>query len=98
MEDDQFNSLAQRLERIEALLTCLTPRPVNAQEWFSIEQTAALTGLSSDHVRRHVTAGLLPVSNMGTFEKPYYRIHRKDIDEWMARRRESPVPVPRKRV
>jgi len=66
------------------------------QEWFSIEQTAVLTGLSNDHVRRHVTSGLLPVSNQGTFEKPYYRIHRKDIDEWMAKRRETPLPARRK--
>jgi hypothetical protein len=35
------------------------------QEWFSIKETAALTGLSVDHVRRHVTAGLLPVTNPG---------------------------------
>jgi hypothetical protein len=50
------------------------------QEWFSIDEVAALTGLSSDHVRRHVTGGTLPVCNQGTFEKPYYRIRRRDID------------------
>jgi excisionase family DNA binding protein len=67
------------------------------QEWFSIEETAALTRLSADFIRRHVTTGLLPVSNMGTFDKPYYRIHRKDIEAWMAKRRETPQPAPRKR-
>jgi len=77
------------LAKVEKKLTM----PV--QEWFSIQETAILTGLSSDHVRRHVTSGLLPVSNQGTHEKPYYRIHRKDIDEWMNKRREMPLPTRR---
>ena len=63
----------------------------------SIEATAALTGLSADHVRRHVTSGLLSASNLGTFDKPYYRIHRRDIDEWMAKRRETAIPAPKKK-
>jgi len=67
-----------------------------SQEWFSILETAALTGLSADHVRRHVTAGLLPAANQGTFEKPCYRVSRKDIDAWMERRKETPQPVSRK--
>jgi hypothetical protein len=72
--------LAQAVEkRIDAVLERLLA-PIVAklekrlemppQEWFSVEETAALTGLSADHIRRHVTAGLLPPSNQGTFEKP----------------------------
>ncbi len=87
---------------VERLLTPLMQKlekksDLPAQEWFSIRQTARLTGLSEDHVRRHVTAGLLPVVNQGTYDKPLYRIHRRDIDDWMAKRREAPHPAPRKK-
>jgi excisionase family DNA binding protein len=84
---------------VPLLITIMLPAPPQnpGRSGFSIEEAAALTGLSEDHVRRHVTAGLLPVSNQGTFEKPYYRIHRKDIDEWMAKRREAACPAPRKK-
>jgi excisionase family DNA binding protein len=106
MGKEQFDVVLQRLNRIEAAIERILPsllstfekrKTLPPQEWFSIEEAAALTGLSEDHVRRHVTAGLLPVSNQGTFEKPYYRIHRKDIDEWMAKRREAACPAPRKK-
>ena len=83
--------IALMLEKLKAALE----KP--PQEWFSIKGAAALTDLSPDHIRRHVTAGMLPVSNLGTFEKPLYRIHRKDIEEWMSKRRESPQPAPRRK-
>ena len=67
------------------------------QEWFSIDEAAMLTGLSADHVRRHVTGGTLPVCNQGTFEKPYYRIRRSDIDTWMSQRMQQPGPAARKK-
>ena len=104
MDRELPNSLFERLDRIEAaleqLLVAIRAKgkrggTLPPQEWFSIEEAAALTGLSEDHVRRQVTSGSLPVSNQGTFEKPYYRIHRRDIDEWMMRRREAPCPAPR---
>ncbi len=91
--------LEATLERLLAPLVAKLEKKLKMppQEWFSIKEAAALTGLSDDHVRRHVTSGQLPVVNQGTFEKPLYRIHRKDIDEWMAKRREAPQPAPRKR-
>jgi excisionase family DNA binding protein len=100
MDDVQLEDRIARAveERITPLLDKLKEALKGPQqEWFSIEQASVLTGLSPDHVRQHVTAGMLPVSNMGTFEKPYYRIHRKDIDEWMAKRREAPNPAPRRK-
>ncbi len=96
MTDD----LEDRLTRLESLLRRIldaTQHRLPDQEWFSIEEVAVITGLSNDHVRRHVRTGLLPVVNQGTFEKPYYRIHRKDIDAWMDKRREAPSPAPRKK-
>lgn len=84
-----------KLAELDARLRHKQAMPV--QEWFSIDETAALTGLSADHVRRHVIAGTLPVCNQGTFEKPYYRIRRSDIDAWMTRRMQKPEPASRKK-
>lgn len=64
------------------------------QEWFSVKQAAALTGLSQDHIRRAVVGGTLPVSNVGTPDRPLYRISRRDIDEWMERRKAGAYPPP----
>lgn len=62
------------------------------QEWLSIIQTAKLLGVSTDHVYRRVRSGKLPVSNLGTFGKPYYRIRRSDIEAWMLERQNTPAP------
>jgi hypothetical protein len=94
--EEQLHATLERL--LHPVLQRLKSRlALPPQEWFSIEGTAALIGMSQDYVRRHVTSGLLPVSNMGTYDKPCYRIHRGDIDAWMAKRRETPQPAPRKR-
>jgi excisionase family DNA binding protein len=101
-EDQMVNQLKLMMQQImppvrELMLWWRTKAGTPTQEWLSIEETAGLTGLSDDYVRRHVTSGLLPVANMGTFDKPLYRIRRRDIDDWMAKRREAPCPAPRKR-
>ena len=56
------------------------------QEWLSISQTAAATGLSESHVRRAVRSGRLPASNAGTPDRPAWRIARADLADWMRRR------------
>lgn len=102
MPEDAVTLLMARLEQIEGRLAEMgallrREKSLPEQEWFSIEEVSAITGLSVDHVRRHVNAGTLPVSNQGTFEKPYYRVRRADIDAWMAQRMKSPGPAPRKK-
>lgn len=98
MPEDAITTLLARLETIERKLDeLLREEKLPDKEWLSIEEVCALTGLSDDHVRRHVTAGLLPVCNQGTFEKPYYRIRRSDVDAWMAERMRQPGPAPKKR-
>ena len=91
-------TLLARLEAIERKLDELLREEKQLEkEWLSIDEVSALTGLSDDHVRRHVTAGLLPVCNQGTFEKPYYRIRRSDVDAWMTQRMQVPGPAPKKK-
>lgn len=90
-----FEGIVRKLDELSTQFRRRQERPV--QEWFSIDEVAVITGLSADHVRRHVVAGTLPVCNQGTHEKPYYRIRRSDIDAWMSQRMQQPGPVARKR-
>jgi excisionase family DNA binding protein len=86
--DRLLRPLVERLEKVSE-----QPR----QEWFSIEQAGKLTGLSSDHIRRAVTGGVLPASNMGTPDRPLYRLSRENIQAWMKEREAGPKPPPRRK-
>jgi hypothetical protein len=55
------------------------------------------TDLSQKHIRRAVVGGTLPAANQGTPDRPIYRISRKDIEEWMERRKAGPQPPPRRK-
>jgi excisionase family DNA binding protein len=68
------------------------------QEWFNIDQAAALTGLSADHIRRAVVGGVLPCSNVGTPDRALYRISRENIQAWMKEREVGPKPPPRRKT
>jgi excisionase family DNA binding protein len=72
-------------------------RELPQQEWFSIFEAAALTGLSDDHIRRAVVGGTLPASNVGTPDRPIYRISKIDIGEWMEKRKAGALPTPRRK-
>ena len=67
------------------------------QEWFSIKQAAAYAGLSGDHVRRAVTGAMLPCSNVGTPDRPLYRISRRDLEGWLEKRKAGALPPPRRK-
>jgi len=71
---------------------------VPKQEWFSIKKAAIYADLSSDHVRRAVTSAMLPCSNMGTNDRPTYRVSRKDLEEWLEKRKAGAIPSPRKKA
>lgn len=86
--DGKLDLLLSKMDVLERTLA--GPR----QEWFSIEDVAVLTGLSNDHIRRAVTGGTLAASNMGTPDRPYYRISRKDIDSFMEKRKAGAYPPP----
>jgi len=90
-----MDEVIQRLTRVLEKLERRAEMPV--QEWFSIKEAAVLTGLSQDHIRRAVTGGTLPCSNVGTPDRSIYRISRKDIELWMERRKAGAMPPPQKR-
>jgi hypothetical protein len=63
------------------------------QEYFSIEDTASITGLSGKHVRRAIKRGELLCSNVGSSRRPTYRIAKKDIAAWFEQRRLKQGPA-----
>lgn len=71
----------------EMLEVIATKRP----EWYSVAGAAVLTSLSQDLVREAVVNGDLPVSNMGTLSRPYYRIRYRDLQDWMERRKAGAI-------
>lgn len=56
-------------------------------DYLSVTQVGVLTSLGADFIREAIKEKELPASNIGTAEKPLYRVARKDVDEFMAKRR-----------
>ena len=65
-------------------------------EYASVKIVAAITGLSESHIRRSVYSGELPALNAGTKAHPLWRIARKDLAEWMERKKGGSLKVPPK--
>lgn len=65
--------------------------------YFNIANAAKYLGLSGPFIRRAVTSGMLSVSNVGTPDKPAYRISRKDLHEYMEKRKAGAIARPTKR-
>ena len=70
----------------------------NAQvaQWLSIDQAARLSSLSKDHIRRAIVGGTLVSSNVGTPDRPLYRVSRENVAKWMREREAGPKPPLRK--
>jgi excisionase family DNA binding protein len=81
--------ITARLDRMEKAKAEMPP-----QGYFKIKQAMAYTRLSDDHIRRAVTSGRLPVSNIGTPNRPLYLISKADIDAWMEKQKAGPQPRP----
>lgn len=86
--------VASRLGAVEGQVEAMRKRLENGpgQEWLSIKEAAVVVGLSEDHVRRAVTGSALPCSNVGTNDRPLYRISRKDLEAFMERRKAGALP------
>ncbi len=88
---DNMARVLKALERLEQNVD------QQRQEYLSISQAAAVCGVSGDHVRRAVVGGTLPCSNLGTPDRPLYRISRENIGKWMKEREAGPKPPPRRK-
>ncbi len=69
---------------------------VPVQGWLSIKHAAEYADLSNKHIRKAVTGAMLPASNVGTLDRPYYRISKVDLDVWLEKRKSGAIP-PQKR-
>jgi hypothetical protein len=94
-----MENLEELVQRMESLLNRLEKKLfLPPQQWFSIKGTAAITGLSTRHIRRAIHAGHLRASNQGTPDRPVYFVSREAIDEWMKEREAGPKPLPRRKA
>jgi excisionase family DNA binding protein len=57
--------------------------PAQEPEWLSVQQAAAVTGLSEATIRRAITTGELRPANNGGTKRPLWRIKRQDLLAWM---------------
>src|SRR5262249_20082502 len=80
-----------------AKLDELLRRQGPAREFYSIKEAAQVVGVSDDHIRRAVVGGVLPCSNVGSMDRPTYRISRADLLAWMEARKGGPLPPVRER-
>lgn len=95
-ESDEIHTLADVVAILKRVEKALDRSPL---EYFSIEQATTITGLSDDHIRRAILGGTLPASNVGTPDRPYYRISRENLKDWMEQRKAGAFPPPaRKKV
>ena len=60
----------------------------------SITSFLIVPQLSESHIRRAIRRGDLPASNVGTPDHPIWRISRKDLVEWMDRKKGGTSKVP----
>jgi excisionase family DNA binding protein len=92
MVEQQLNEILERVTGIERLLG----QPRVEQEYLSIRVAEVYTGLSDDHIRRAVTGGTLPCSNVGTPGRALYRMRRSNLHAWMRERESGPKPPARR--
>ena len=63
-------------------------------DYLTIRSVAETTQLSESHIRRAIRSGDSPASNVGTPDHPTWRISRKDLVEWMDRKKSGTSKVP----
>jgi excisionase family DNA binding protein len=86
-----WDRVKEFLNRLEKKLELSLEQP--RQDWFGIEQVAAMTGLSSKHIYRAIKKGELACSNVGGEKRPTYRIAREAVARWMEANRVRQAPA-----
>ncbi len=66
--------------------------PLPAQEFYSIKNCAVVSGMSTDHIRRAILGGVMTASNVGTNDRPIYRVHKDNLRLWLTEREEGAKP------
>jgi len=79
--------LAQQTELLERVMKLAEAVERGQQDWYSVQNAAARTGLSAKHIWRAIVGGTLPASNVGTHDRALYRVSREDLNTWMEKRK-----------
>lgn len=97
-QGNSASQVAQMLTRIEDKLDAVIEQPACEPDYCSIKQAAKITGLSDSHMRRAIRSGELPASNAGTQFRPAWRIARKDLDDWLEKKKGGHSVPPRSKL
>lgn len=57
------------------------------QQWLSIKEAAEYTGMSGNWIRGKIYTGELPASNMSNKNKPYWRIDKAVLQQFVEEMR-----------
>jgi excisionase family DNA binding protein len=88
--------ITERLNRIEEQISRLSEqaRSREPNALLSIKEASRVVALSDSHIRRAITKGDLPASNVGTKARPLWRIARSDLHAWLEGRKGGTSGVP----
>jgi len=95
LEMNDWNDIADAVARIDqgvAKLLDVQERAV--AEWISVAQAAQATGLSDSTIRRAIAGRDLAASNVGSDQRPVWRIARRDLTTWMEKQKGEMAAVP----
>jgi excisionase family DNA binding protein len=95
VQQQQIEALKQQQDTLFKKLEATLAKPEVG--YFTTTEAAVFVGCSRTHIRRHVTGGTLPVSNIGTNDGPDYRVSRADLIAWMGKRMSGAFPPVRRK-
>ena len=93
-----LEALDEFVRRHEGLLARIEKKlgPTTDADYLSIKLAAKTAAISESHVRRAINSSELPASNVGSTLRPAWRIARKDLIEWMDKKKGGTMKVPPK--
>jgi hypothetical protein len=89
-------AISEQLARIEQQMAALTQCEGRHEPALSIKQASKCVNLSESYLRRAIARSDLPASNVGTANRPLWRIAGRDLEDWLlARKGGTPVIPPK---
>ena len=68
---------------IDEVTNAVQKRRDDLRNYLSTSEVGRATGKNNKTVRRAIRAGQLKAKNIGTKERPEYRIHKDEAKKWM---------------
>lgn len=94
-EMNELQIMAEAVARIDrGVAKLLEAQEAAVAEWLSVAQAAQVTGLSDTTIRRAIGGRDLAASNVGSEQRPVWRIARRDLTAWMEKQKGGTEAVP----